>query len=285
MTKLSTTDFSRSAVTKRGGTPERGFTLTELAVVLTIVAILLASAMYTLSAQSEQRAREDTARRLDAAKELLIGFAMVHGRLPCPASAVSNGDESPAGGSACSNYLNGFLPAATIGFRPVDASGYALDAWGNRIRYALASTVVEPSTGPPPSTTCPAPVVNAFSASANLKANNIGCAPANIVICDARQNTNSAVTPPTCGVWAAAGDARAVTNQRTVVAVVFSAGKNAALGCAICPDEAENTDGDGVFVWHDPRPAGATGGEYDDMMVWIPAGQLYGRMIAAGVLP
>jgi type II secretory pathway pseudopilin PulG len=251
-------------------------------VVLTIVAVLLASAMYTLSAQSEQRSREDTARRLDAARELLIGFAVVHGRLPCPASAASNGDESPAGGGACSNYLNGFLPATTIGFRPVDASGYALDAWGNRIRYALARTAIEPSTT---SATCPGPVVDAFSSTANLKANNIGCAPANIVVCDATQNTNSAPTPPSCGAWGAAGDARPVTNQRTVVAVVFSSGKNAALGCTTCPDEAENTDGDGVFVWHDARPTGATGGEYDDLVVWLPAGQLYGRLIAAGVLP
>jgi hypothetical protein len=76
-----------------------------------------------------------------------------------------------------------------------------------------------------------------------------------------------------------------VTNQRTVVAVVFSTGKNTVNGCTTCPDEAENTDGDGIFVWHDPRPAGAVGGEYDDLMVWIPAGQLYGRMIAAGVMP
>lgn len=277
------TDSSRSAITERGGRGDRGFTLTELAVVLTIVALLLASTMYTLSAQSEQRAREDTARRLDAAKELLIGFAVVHGRLPCPASAASNGDESPAGGGVCNNYLNGFLPATTIGFRPVDSFGYALDAWGNRIRYALARTAIEPSTT---TATCPtAPANDAFSSTVNLKANNIGCAPANIVICDATQNTNSAPTPPSCGTWGAAGDARAVTNQRTVVAVVFSTGKNATLGCATCTDEAENTDGDGVFVWHDPRPTGATGGEYDDMMVWIPAGQLYGRLIAAGVLP
>jgi prepilin-type N-terminal cleavage/methylation domain-containing protein len=274
----------RSAITERGK-GERGFTLTELAMVLLIVGVLLASAMYTLSAQSEQRAREDTARRLDTAKELLVGFAVVHGRLPCPASAASNGDESPPGGGACTDYLNGFLPAITIGFRPTDSSGYAVDAWGNRIRYALARTAIEPSTT---SATCPtAPANEAFSNRANLKANNIGCAPANIVICDATQNTNPNVapTPPSCGTWGVAGDARSVTNQRTVVAVVFSPGKNAALACATCPDESENTDGDGVFVWHDVRPTGAVGGEYDDMMVWVPAGQLYGRMISAGVLP
>lgn len=45
-----------------------GFSLVEMAVVLAIVGLLLASAMYTLSAQMEQRAREDTQRRLEQAR-------------------------------------------------------------------------------------------------------------------------------------------------------------------------------------------------------------------------
>ena len=56
----------------------RGFTLTELAVVLTIVAILLSSLMYTLSAQSEARGRDETLRRLEQAKELLLTFAAMN---------------------------------------------------------------------------------------------------------------------------------------------------------------------------------------------------------------
>jgi hypothetical protein len=32
-------------------------------------------------------------------------------------------------------------------------------------------------------------------------------------------------------------------------------------------------------------PSDATGGEFDDMMVWIPVGMLYGRLATAGVLP
>ena len=260
---------------------QSGFTLVELGVVVTIVAMLLAATMYTLSAQTEQRSFADTQRRLEDARELLLAFAVVHRRLPCPASATSNGDEAPGGGGVCANYLNGFLPAAAIGFRPVDAGGYAIDAWGNRIRYALARTAIEPGA----TATCTAPADHAFSTAANLRANGIGCAPANLVICDARQNTNSAVTPPSCGTWAAAGDARPVTNQRTVVAVIFSTGKNTAEACAVCPDEAENTDGDGVFVWHEPRPTGATGGQFDDLLVWVPVGVLYGKLLAAGVLP
>ena len=92
------------------------------------------------------------------------------------------------------------------------------------------------------------------------------------------------VSPPSCGTWAAAGDARAVTNQNTVVAVIFSTGKNT-IPATGGVDEAENVDNDGVFVWHEPRATGAPGGEYDDQLVWIPASLLYARMIAAGVLP
>jgi prepilin-type N-terminal cleavage/methylation domain-containing protein len=276
LTSPSTTASSPSAIT------ERGFTLTELAVVLTIVALLLSTLMYTLAAHTDQRAREDTASRLEAAKELLLGFAITHGRLPCPASATSNGDEAPAGGPVCSNYLNGFLPATTIGFRPVDSSGYAVDAWGNRIRYALAKTVNEPSTT---SATCSTDgATDVFSSKDNLKTSNIGCAPMDIVICDATQSTVAGV-PPSCGPGVAVGDAKPVTNQRTVVALVFSIGKNGNLTCATCTHEAANTDGNGVFVWHEQRPTDGTGGEFDDQMVWIPVGLLYGRMIAAGVLP
>lgn len=256
----------------------RGFTLTELAVVLTVVALLMVSLMYTLSAQTEQRAREETLRRLEEAKQLLIAFALVNGRLPCPASAATSGEESPVGGGACTNYLDGFIPARAIGFQPVNADGYAYDAWGNRLRYALAQTAADPSGGSGCTPTAPA-----FSNALNLKTNGIVCAPLNLVVCDASQNT-AAGNPPSCGTWAAAGDARPVTNQRTVVAIVSSPGKNFA-GTTPAGDELENLDNDGVFVWHEPRPASAAGGEYDDMMVWIPAGLFYGRLVAAGVLP
>lgn len=273
----------RSAPDRR----QRGFTLTELAVVLAIVGLLIGSLMYTLSAQTEQRTRDTTLEGLDQATELLLTFAMVNGRLPCPASSTSGGDEVfssgsvATGGGTCANYLNGFLPGRAIGFRPVDSSGYALDAWNNRIRYALAQNADNPSGGTGCSAANPA-----FSVTANLKSSGVACAPINLVICDASQNTapGTALTPPSCGSWTANGDARPVTNQRTVVAVVLSTGKNTVTSSGGA-DESENTDADGVFVWHEPRPTGATGGEYDDLVRWIPIGELYGRMVTAGVLP
>src|SRR5260221_8003026 len=67
----------------------QGFSLVELAVVMTIVGFLLSGLIYTLSAQTEQRSFEETRRRLEQARELLLAFAIVNGRLPCPARSAA----------------------------------------------------------------------------------------------------------------------------------------------------------------------------------------------------
>jgi prepilin-type N-terminal cleavage/methylation domain-containing protein len=219
---------------KRGPRAAQGFTLAELAVVMMIVALLLGSMMYTLSVQLEQRAIEETRSRLEAARQLLLSFAIVNGRLPCPATAASLGAEAFTGANCTSPY-GGFLPAKTIGYQVVDAGGYAIDSWQNRIRYAVSAAALTGCAGS--STLC-------------------GAAPAN-----------------------------ALTNQTVVVAIVHSIGKNGSLPCGTCVDEAANTNGDRVFVSHTLAPAGAPNGEFDDQLIWITVGELYGRMISAGVLP
>jgi prepilin-type N-terminal cleavage/methylation domain-containing protein len=248
----------------------RGFTLTELAVVFTIISLLLAAAMYTLSAQTEQRNSEETRRRLEAARELLLAFALVNGRLPCPASTTTGataGFEAPAGGGTCTapGPYGGWLPARSIGFQITDAAGNAVDAWGNAIRYAISGTAPSCVT---------APVTPHFTNATNLRTNGIGCQPNDLVVCQSA----SGITATTCGT------AVAVTNQTTLVAVVISTGKNGATGAGGI-DEAANLNGDRVFVWHTPTPVGATNGEFDDQMTWIAVGELYGKLIAAGLLP
>src|SRR5919198_5390958 len=94
----------------------RGFTLVELAVVLTIVAFLLASLMYTLSAQTDQRNIDETKRRLEQARELLLSYAVVNGRLPCPARSTSAGVETRDASGNCTSggvddYYGGTIAA------------------------------------------------------------------------------------------------------------------------------------------------------------------------------
>lgn len=288
----------------RGRSAARGFTLVELAMMLLIVGLVLGSMLFTLTAQVEQSNRAETLRRLESAKELLLAFAIANGRLPCPARSNSVGREvrrdeddissvTPAHpdygkclddivgvedyyGGLLTAYVpavtGGLLPAVTIGFQPVDTAGFAVDAWGNRIRYAVAKTVnIEAAV-------CPTPVLPHFTHKDNLKKNGISCKPGDLIVCSQAQ----AIT--TC----APGVGISVTNQNTVAAIVFSTGKNGGQGPQGV-NETENVDGGGnidpVYVSRPSDAAGATGGEFDDTLVWIPAALLYGRLIAAGALP
>ncbi|HAN55905.1 MAG TPA: hypothetical protein DCQ77_06830, partial [Betaproteobacteria bacterium] len=128
---------------------QRGFSLIEIAIVLFIVSLLLGGMLLPLAAQQDMRNQGDTQKQLTEAREALLGFAIANGRLPCPASAGSNGVESPATaatattGVPCTNPYDGFLPAVTLGLAPIDAQGFAVDGWGgntiNRIRYAVTT--------------------------------------------------------------------------------------------------------------------------------------------------
>jgi prepilin-type N-terminal cleavage/methylation domain-containing protein len=263
---------------------QRAFTLVEMAIVLAIIGLLLGSLMYTLSAQMDQRARETTQRTLEQAREALLGFAIANGRLPCPANGLTTGVEAPAGGGDCSSYYSGFLPAVTLGFQPTDALGFAVDAWGNRIRYAVARNLN--------AATCAGTSATPhFTVRATLRQNGMSCQPnmLELLVCRST-NTAPAPVPGNCGPAS-----NTVTNANpsgTVVAIIFSPGKNypsaptaAAATAAGRGDEAANLDGNSVFISHTPNPAGPAGGEFDDMMVWIPVGLFYGRLASAGVLP
>ena len=268
------TASSPSTTTDRAHRRATGFTLVEMAVVLTIIALLLGSLMYTLSAQVEQRSRSDTEQRLEYARDLLLSFALVNGRLPCPATSTSSGDESFASGSSsgggtctASAYYGGFLPAKAIGFQPVDSSGYAVDAWGNRIRYAVSATTWNSG----------AAMYTKTHVANTTAAWSLSQTPGDLVVCSqAISGTQTAGTGCTAGT--------SVTNQNTVVAIVFSIGKDGPTG-TYGTNEQDNIDGDVLFVSRPPDPSTASGGEFDDMLVWIPVGLLYGKMISAGLLP
>jgi hypothetical protein len=69
---------------------------------------------------------------MDDIKDALTGYAIVNGRLPCPASATIVTGTSNAGISDCTLTL-GVLPWATLSISETDA-------WGRRFTYAASST-------------------------------------------------------------------------------------------------------------------------------------------------
>ena len=264
----------------------RGFSLVELAVVVAIVAFLMGGLMYTLSAQTEQRSFEETRRRLEQARELVLAFAITNGRLPCPArSAATASPATVAGdevvttatgciGDAVTDYYGGtsggvrlgLLPARSIGFLQVNTAGLAVDAWGNPLRYAVANLITNCSG----SSTTPH-----FVNATNLRANGISCQPNDLLVC----KSATGITATTCG-----GSSNQIMTTGLVVAIIYSTGKNGA-GAAGGIDEAANLNGDRVFVFHPPASASAANGEFDDQFTWITVGEFYGKLIAAGPLP
>lgn len=260
--------------------PAGGFTLIEVAVTLFIVTLLLGGVFIPIQTQVENRKIEETRVLLEQAREALLGYASSFGYFPCPATATSAGMEPPPsppalvgtnhGNGTCETY-NGFLPAALLGFSPVDAQGFALDAWGgspaNRIRYAVSNHdlpgAVRPFTTAGGMALAGIPEV---AASSDL-----------IYICGSGAGV---VADTNCG-----------TAQRlasNVVAVIWSSGTNALTG-GTGADEAQNPNAnvapsqDRIFVNRIRTSGGAT--EFDDQLTWISGFMVVSRMIASGQLP
>ncbi len=246
---------------------QRAFTLLELALVLFVLAILAAGLSMPLAAQVTLRRGEETRRLLDEAREAVLGFAAANGRLPCPATAASRGLEAFApGGDArdgqCADFFDGYLPAATLGLAPLDAGGYARDAWGaeaNRIRYAVHGAQ---SIGG---------VQNPLTRSNGVRLatlDALGQAPGFLVVC----SSGAQVDARGCGPASS-------QLTRKAAFVLLSLGPNATAEPARGSDESRNVDGDAVFVSRD------NAADFDDLVTWASVNQLASRLVAAGRVP
>lgn len=256
-----------------------GFTLTELSIVLIIVALLVGGMFVSLSTSRDIASEKETQKQLASVNEALLGFSAGQGRLPCPATATSNGRESfctnaaPAACGAelfvaqphgrCTAFFNAFVPAATLGLSPMDDQGFAIDAWGGRLRYAVSNNIAGAINYP---FTTPSGMKSAWAI-------DPGQLQSDLRVCNKATNITNAGTPT-----ADCPAADQMTN--TAVAVVFSAGKNGAAA-PVASDELANwtTSDDRVFVNATPSVA------FDDLIVWLSPNILYNRLISAGRLP
>jgi len=265
----------------------RGFTLVEIAIAIFIITLLLGSILVPLTTQVENRNYDNTQRILDQAREALLGFAAANGYFPCPASATSNGQEAvgfnhsaattcPAavGIAGVNNMYYGFLPAATLGFTPVDSNGFAVDAWGlspyNRIRYAVSAVTINAIAQP----------FTRVNGMRNAAMSNISSATTLLYVC----NSGTGVSATNCNT--------AVALASSVPIVIWSVGPNAATVTAgtLSVHEAQNPNpaggsADRIFVSRTKAAAGAGGGEFDDIVTWVGSPTLFHRLIATGQLP
>lgn len=239
---------------------DAGFSLVEMAIVLAIVTLLLSGMLPALSGQIEQRHVSATVKQMDEIRQALIGYAIINGRLPCPADGAiatglaSAGQESTTGtgrAMTCGNAGSArVLPWATLGVGETDA-------WGRRFTYRVTPAFADGTDG----TGCAGAVTT--GASFQL------CSSGSLNV-----------------LSAAAGGANVVSN---IPVVVVSHGANG-LGAyttggrqisGASGDENENADNDNTFVSHDFTSSPS----FDDLVAWLPPGILLNRMVAAGRLP
>lgn len=236
----------------------RGFTLTELAVVMVIVAIMLGGLLMPLSAQREAQAYRETQTQLEKIREILIGFTLVNGRLPKPAKSVSDGTEKSANCDETALSCSGLVPWVALGITKAEVT----DAWGKMIRYSVTPKFAN----------------NSF---------NLGSA--GTMRLTSRDKDGSVIYL----VGSAGG---CDTSTPCTPAAVYSFGKHnwgtSPDGTDFADtsqtniDEDTNNDAGDVYVARDPNDnASAVGGEFDDLVIWISPYVLFNRMITAGKLP
>lgn len=246
-----------------------GFTLVELAVVLLILGLLLGGLLVPLGTQLDQQSIKETQRKLDEIKEALIGFALVNGRLPCPADGATpsggagSGEESYNSTTGQCDITDGVAPWATLALPETDA-------WGRRFTYRVHPQWADQINPAAPATDCPGVATNASYAS---YASFALCSEGDITVKDGSGPAGKIVA-------------------KDVPAVIVSHGKNGyraylptggRLPISADGDEQENTNNNATFV---SRPPGKYPDDpYDDQLVWISPAILKHRMVQAGKLP
>jgi prepilin-type N-terminal cleavage/methylation domain-containing protein len=287
-----------------------GFTLIELAIVLVIMTILIGGLAMPLSAQIQARRIAETRQTMQEARETIIGYAMSHRstatctctyspgnpvtatplaclsfcpvstvtatvtgditlptghRLPCPDKLDDEDPLTTDDGDGVADHIGtdptadcvksyGYLPWATLGVANQDA-------WGNRLRYA---------------------VTDAFSRSLGFSNIDDG----DLKVCDSSANAGTS-------------DCTTGNVADKVPVVILSHGQNGWWALNVSGKtqallggngEKENANTDAEFVSSFPyKPANGSAAEqakeFDDLVRWISADQIRGRVCPSGGCP
>lgn len=137
----------------------KGFTLIEIAIVMVIIGLLTGGGISILKLLTERKARNDNLEYLQQAKEAMLSFANINGRLPY---ADTN---TPPDGTENLNQTLGTLPFLTLNLPPTDPYKrfikYEVNSALITDRQTICNTLLGALTGRPS-------VVDAEGSSASL---------------------------------------------------------------------------------------------------------------------
>ena len=115
-----------------------GFTLVEMAVVITLMAIFMTMGLRLLQATRDSAAWTETKARQERIKLALVGYLRGNGSLPCPdATPVGTAPTGVKGTSPCLGALGGgVVPWKDLGLSVADVQ----DGWSNFFTYRVANS-------------------------------------------------------------------------------------------------------------------------------------------------
>lgn len=244
--KINNIQYSKSK-------PSLGFTLIEIAIVLVIVGVMLGGLLVTLTAQLDQRDYSETKQSMEEIRDALMGYALSHGHLPCPAISSSNGAEDRTAGVCTAGKRIGFLPWGELGVKKSDAWNH-LYRYSVTLAYANSTPII--TLSPPTARDITIQTRNAAGALVNLS--NVNDIPA-VIISHGKNGYGS-------------------TSNDGVILADTSVNND---------DEKTNHTGLGMtFVSKDFVNDKTTSyGEFDDIVVWISPNLYLSKMVAVGNLP
>ena len=79
---------------------QSGFTLTEIAIVMLVIGLALVGALGPVNRLFQISQTNGNQERLDAARDALLSFAAINGRLPCPDRTGDGVEDRNASGAA-----------------------------------------------------------------------------------------------------------------------------------------------------------------------------------------
>ena len=240
---------------------QQGFSLIEMAIVMVIVGALLGGLLVSLSSTQEMNNRNSAESEIDEIMEALYGYAQATGRLPCPATATSNGAEDPVGGGNC-NQPYGFVPSATLGLSgSLNGDGLLMDPWLNPYRYAVSQANGDAFTE--------VPTLPSAAPPAGIRGITIPSLTPDLRVCGEAACTNIVASG--------------------LPAVVLSMGADWAEFTGADADATENAEGTTAGYRHGNDVNYVSSGYiedvFDDVVRWMSPNLLYTRMISAGQLP
>lgn len=239
---------------------QRGFTLVELAIVLFIVTLLLGGMLLPLAAQQDIRARQETDKALAEARDALLGYVVVNGRLPCP-DTDGDGAENGSATGCTGNVQEGDFPYQTVGTSQSDGWNYRLryrvsSAFSGTIALTSVGDISIVTRGDDPTTT----------GATESKKENILVATAPAVIYSVGKNGyggmpyggGTRISSPAAGTDEALNYSGAKKVSRTPM--------SSYSGCA-------DTETEGTPLC-----------EFDDQLIWLSANTIFNRLVASGKL-